>query len=200
MAQITSGVIPACTGVILYGDAGTYELTSSESATAIGTNYLVANLANYTLPASGTYNSETQYAYTLTDGLYHYEITVVPDYYTTAAQEAKVDAGIAQVITELHLSGLNEYERIRAVCDYVEGHVQYDQVHKKHPTYHLRSTAYGALVNSRATCQGYAVLLYRLLREAGSIRPVPLLFFGVFRVYLLLRPLRLSGRLSPDAG
>lgn len=110
---------------------------------------------------------ETQYAYTLTDGLYHYEITVVPDYYTTAAQEAKVDDRVAQVITELHLSGLNEYERIRAVCDYVEGHVQYDQVHKKHPTYHLRSTAYGALVNSRATCQGYAVLTYRLLREAG---------------------------------
>lgn len=72
MAQITSGVIPACTGVILYGDAGTYELTSSESATAIGTNYLVANLANYTLPASGTYNSETQYAYTLSaDGFKH---------------------------------------------------------------------------------------------------------------------------------
>ena len=77
MTQITTGVIPACTGVILYGDAGTYEMVSSESATAIeGTNYLVANLASYALPASGTYNSTTQYAYTLSaDGFVHVKST-----------------------------------------------------------------------------------------------------------------------------
>ena len=72
MTQITSGVIPACTGVILYGDEGTYEMVSSESADAIGTNYLVANLADYALPASGTYNNTTQYTYTLaSDGFIH---------------------------------------------------------------------------------------------------------------------------------
>ena len=31
----------------------------------------------------------------------------------------------------------------------------------------MKSTAYAALVNHRATCQGYCVLLYRMLRENG---------------------------------
>ena len=44
--------IPACTGVLLYKDGGgDITLTSAESATAIGTNYLKANLAAYTIAA-----------------------------------------------------------------------------------------------------------------------------------------------------
>ena len=40
-------------------------------------------------------------------------------------------------------------------------------MHQKHPAYHLCSTAYAALVQRTATCQGYCVALYRLLRETG---------------------------------
>lgn len=57
-------VIPACTGVVLKGDEGSYTLTSTASADAIGTNYLVANLADYALQG----NNGSNYNYTLAAG------------------------------------------------------------------------------------------------------------------------------------
>ena len=59
--------IPACTGVILASGETTqqsYILTSTESATAVGTNCLKANIANYVLPA----DNGTNYNYTLAAG------------------------------------------------------------------------------------------------------------------------------------
>ena len=60
-----------------------------------------------------------------------------------------------------------DYEKIAAIYDYVCANVKYDTVHIKHPTATLRSTAYSALLWHTATCQGYSVLLYRMLRMAG---------------------------------
>ncbi|MEA4994056.1 MAG: hypothetical protein VB060_09545 [Oscillibacter sp.] len=37
----------------------------------------------------------------------------------------------------------------------------------KNKGYHLDATAYAAFLNGTATCQGYSVAAYRLLREAG---------------------------------
>ncbi|MBQ7420307.1 MAG: hypothetical protein IJV17_06165 [Prevotella sp.] len=56
--------IPACTGVVLKGEEGSYMLTSTATADAVGTNYLVANMADYALAA--TYGS--YYHYTLAAG------------------------------------------------------------------------------------------------------------------------------------
>ena len=53
-------MIPACTGVVLKGEEGSYSLTSSASANAIETNYLVANMTDYTLqPTNGDYHNYT---------------------------------------------------------------------------------------------------------------------------------------------
>lgn len=57
-------VIPAGTGVVLKGAEGTYTLTSTASAEAVGTNYLVANLADYSLQEANGSN----YNYTLAAG------------------------------------------------------------------------------------------------------------------------------------
>ena len=56
--------IPACTGVILKGDAGPYTFTSTKTAGEVGTNSLIANLADYILPA----NDGKNYNYTLAPG------------------------------------------------------------------------------------------------------------------------------------
>lgn len=60
LTEITGGVIPACTGVVLKGDAGTYTLTSTESASAVTGNLLKANIADYNLPqVQGDYTNYT---------------------------------------------------------------------------------------------------------------------------------------------
>ena len=53
------------------------------------------------------------------------------------------------------------------IYDYICENVQYDRVHQKNPYSHLKSTAYAALIQKTATCQGYCTALYRLLREVG---------------------------------
>lgn len=109
----------------------------------------------------------TEYSFEKNGEKYSYTIDIIPEYYTTPAQEKTVDERVSDILAELGLSGKSEYERVSAVYNYVYGNVKYDRVHKKNPHYHLRSTAYGALVNGCACCQGYSVLMYRLLREAG---------------------------------
>ena len=99
---------------------------------------------------------------------YAYQITVVPEYYTDLKQEQLVTERVRALTKELNLADIpSESERALVIYDYVRGAVSYDTVHRKNAYYHLKSTAYGALFNRTATCQGYAVLLYRLLREAG---------------------------------
>ena len=121
---------------------------------------------DYLFQQTGGY--EMQYRHQPEDDGYFYEMVIVPEYYTTPAQERDTDAAVEKVLSELHFTrNTTDYEKVRAVYDYVCAHVAYDQVHRKNDYYHLKSTAYGALINGRATCQGYAVLIYRLLREAG---------------------------------
>ena len=57
--------------------------------------------------------------------------------------------------------------KIRKIYQYVYENVAYDRVHKEKKHKHLKTTAYAALKYRTAVCQGYAVLMYRLLREAG---------------------------------
>lgn len=100
-------------------------------------------------------------------GRYSYIITLVPEYYTTAEQEQKVTGRVAEIIRELGVSDKTDLEKVRAVYDYIYENVSFDRVHAKNEHYHLKTTAYAALFHRTAVCQGYCVLMYRLLRELG---------------------------------
>lgn len=88
-------------------------------------------------------------------------------YYTTPAQEAEMDAAVARTLAELDLAEKTDYEKIRAIYDFVCDTVTYDYENLSDGSYKLKYTAYAALINGTAVCQGYAVLMYRLLLEAG---------------------------------
>lgn len=106
--------------------------------------------------------------YEAENGRYRYTVEIVPDYYLSVVQEQELSAKLSGVYAELALAeGASDYDKIRAIYDYVCSHVRYDRVHLKNEYHHEKSTAYAALVRGTATCQGYAVLLYRMLRENG---------------------------------
>lgn len=108
------------------------------------------------------------YGYTEKKGQNAYTITIKPNYYTTVAEEEKVDERVGEILEELDLDKkASDYEKIKAVYDYVCSNVSYDYVHVRSSHYYRDSTAYAALVKGYASCQGYAVALYRLLKEAG---------------------------------
>ncbi len=83
---------------------------------------------------------------------------------STADQEKKVDEKIPQIMKELNLAGKSEYEKIKAVYDYMCGHITYDE---KRIDEDISHTAYAAIVEGTAVCEGYALAAYRLMREAG---------------------------------
>ncbi len=88
-------------------------------------------------------------------------------YYTTMPQELQMNSAVASAMARMSLDGKNTYNKILTIHDYICDHVTYDYEHLGNSDYKLQFTAYAALVNGTAVCQGYAVLLYRLMLEAG---------------------------------
>lgn len=88
-------------------------------------------------------------------------------YHSDAEQEAKLTEAVAEAMTTLQLNGLSEAKKIIKIHDYICNHVDYAYNSTEEQIY----TAYGALCTGKAVCQGYAVLFYRLCKEAGlSVR------------------------------
>jgi transglutaminase-like putative cysteine protease len=132
------------------------------------------NLAMYNTssPTEGDYiryqygGYHLSYGYTQENGAY--TVTVQPIYYTTVEEEQQVDEQVADILAGFQFDGeTGDEEKIKAVYDYVCSHVSYDLVHANNSHYHRDSTAYAALVKGSASCQGYAVAVFRLLKEAG---------------------------------
>lgn len=97
----------------------------------------------------------------------HWTIPFTFTYYTTLDQEQQVDAAVEKLLDSWDLSAAPDYLKIQTIYDYICSHVTYDYAHWGSTDYTLQFTAYAALQNGTAVCQGYAVLLYRLALELG---------------------------------
>ncbi|MBR3704125.1 MAG: leucine-rich repeat protein [Oscillospiraceae bacterium] len=97
--------------------------------------------------------------------------TYTVEYYTTAAQEAELDAAVETLLSDLEaehaISTLSDYDKIHIIYDYICDNVVYDNANLNDDTYKLKYTAYAALVNGTSVCQGYASLFYRLALTLG---------------------------------
>lgn len=94
-----------------------------------------------------------------------YKFTVT--YYTSVNQEQQVDKAVNSLLDKLNLYGTSDYTKIKGVYDYICSSITYDFDNLEDDSYTLKHTAYAALIDKTAVCQGYAVLLYRLLLELG---------------------------------
>ena len=96
-------------------------------------------------------------------------------YKTTLEQEARCMEKLEEVMDELDVWPLSDYMKYRTIYSYVTEQVNYDYDAYQdfldsggsadgHETAY---TAYGALVEGKAVCQGYAALFYLMCRYAG---------------------------------
>ncbi len=91
-------------------------------------------------------------------------LTYDPTYFTDAAQEAELTAAVDELLEEFAFTDRTaEWEKADAIYQWLCDNVEYDYTS---PGY-LKHSAYAAMVNKTAVCQGYAVLFYRLAEEAG---------------------------------
>ena len=106
---------------------------------------------------------------------YEYDITYKPNekysntiWYTTAAQEKWLSDYINGTMRpQLALDTKTTYQKVEAIYDWITEKVRYDYNHLNNNSYLLQFTAYAAVRNRTAVCQGYANLLYRLANDAG---------------------------------
>lgn len=111
------------------------------------------------------------------DGQTHYVTVQIqnPIYNATAAQEKELDAKLAEVMASLDLEGKTDYEKIEAIYLYVCQNVRYAEeilwgdIDPLMPPEELNVyySAYGALVQGEAVCEGFASLIYRMMLSAG---------------------------------
>ncbi|MED1410342.1 S-layer homology domain-containing protein [Bacillus paramycoides] len=114
----------------------------------------VANKNEYT-----NYN-RSNVSYSLSGSPGNYTFTLHITYRETKEQTEYVMKQAKAIVSSIIQVGMDDHEKVKAIHDYVVKHVSYDTSYKAY-------TAYEALANRSAVCQGYALLTYQLLKEAG---------------------------------
>lgn len=132
-------------------------LTSIIQTTINTDDYLKYNLASY--------------PYSVLQGATSSTISFIDDndpanptyitYLTTLAQENDVDAAVTTILSAIIEPVMNDHQKVKAIHDYIVANVAYDTTYVEH-------SAYAALFGAKQTvCQGYALLAYKMLTEAG---------------------------------
>ena len=98
---------------------------------------------------------------------YYFDLPYVFTYYTTAEQEEIVDTAVEELMAEIFPEGASDFEIVKAAYDWICENVRYDYNNLNNASYKLKYSAYAALIDNTAVCQGYALLMYRLLLEQG---------------------------------
>lgn len=96
-----------------------------------------------------------------------YECTINLGWQTNMAQETAVRNKITEVITDLGINeGMDDYTKTKLIYDYVCQNVAYGYSFVD-GSHEISYTSYGALILGKAVCQGYSVLLYKMLNSVG---------------------------------
>ncbi|MDF2543320.1 MAG: copper amine oxidase-like protein [Herbinix sp.] len=83
-----------------------------------------------------------------------------------------VDAKVSSIITKVIKKNMTDREKAKAIHDYIVTNCEYDYKNYKNNTLSPEVyTAYGALINKKAVCQGYSAA-FNLLAKAAGIKSI----------------------------
>ncbi|MBT2291045.1 transglutaminase [Paenibacillus albidus] len=88
------------------------------------------------------------------------KVTIQVKYRETLEQTAFVNKRVKAAVKQMTTPGMNPHQKVKAIHDWVVRQLKYDTSYRKY-------TAYEALQTGSAVCQGYSLLTYKLLLEAG---------------------------------
>ena len=97
----------------------------------------------------------------------YYTLEYTITYLSTYDQEEELTEAVNAALAELNLTNDTEYTKVYKIYNYICDNVDYDYTSEGT----LKHTAYAAMCNKTAVCQGYALLFYRMCKEADlSVR------------------------------
>ncbi|UVI28744.1 transglutaminase domain-containing protein [Paenibacillus spongiae] len=88
------------------------------------------------------------------------KIKLAVTYRETLEQSRLVDERVGEVLSGIVQPGMTVRDKVKKIHDWVVTNVEYDQSLSRY-------TAYEALNLGSAVCQGYTLLMYRMLEKAG---------------------------------
>ena len=135
-------------------------LAMEETDSPIEGDYIRWNYAGF----SGKMSYHTNRTTGKCEGTY----TLTFTYYTTPEQEAELADRVDDLLDSFEFSeSSSDFTKIQTIYDYVCRHVTYDNENLNDDSYKLKFTAYAALINGTAVCQGYSSLIYRMAKQEG---------------------------------
>ncbi len=99
--------------------------------------------------------------------VYDLNLKIHMQYFLTEAQDKELAASVQSILSGLRLDGLSDYEKVRAIYNYICAHVTYDYDRLEDDSDVLKYTAYAAVKRGTAVCSGVADLFYYLANSAG---------------------------------
>lgn len=105
------------------------------------------------------------------EGYYWYQFQIKLKYFTTKEQRNQVNTKTDEIIRNLAFSSqTTDYEKVKGVYDYVCNNVSY----AKDINDNIVFSSWSALYNGEAVCQGYAQLMYIILKKLKMpVRIIP---------------------------
>ncbi len=88
------------------------------------------------------------------------QVNLNVSYLTTLDQEKYVDQKVDEILSTVLEVGMNPDQKVKAIHDYIVLNVAYDQTM-------TGNSAYAALNKGQTVCQGYSLLAYKMLTQAG---------------------------------
>jgi len=99
---------------------------------------------------------------------YFIDIVYNFSYYTTLEQEQELTSEVEEVLESFAFdSSTTERQKVDKIYNYITTNICYDYANLEDDSYKLKFTAYAALMNKTAVCEGYAVLFYRMAEMSG---------------------------------
>jgi len=81
-------------------------------------------------------------------------------YWETLEQTNEVRKQVARTLKRILTPGMTDHQKEKAIHDWIVGNLTYD-------TRLVSHSAYDGLMNGRTVCQGYALLTYEMMKQAG---------------------------------
>ncbi len=89
-----------------------------------------------------------------------YKVVYKFDYNETKEQTEIVDKNIKSALKVLNVDDATDYEKIKKIHNYIIRNATYD-------VSVMKNSAYDNLINRSSVCQGYALITYKMMKEAG---------------------------------
>jgi len=130
---------------------GSYETITNELSNWLTEALVINEYSRYAM---------SSYSYTISNKLLFTEVELKTTFRESKEMTEQVRNYAKELVASMNLSEYTKEQQIKLLHDWIVTHVQYDEGL-------TRYTAYEALTEGLAVCQGYAMLGYMLYSEAG---------------------------------